>query len=164
MHWLWWTPLIAVLLGATAIAALRGRNRRPRLSAPIAGLMQAKRRFHVQRERLEAKFLQLAAAHAQPDAPRWIDGSFADDVAYVRDRSNGQLSALVAVTLAADELDRLSMNLSEQGQAGTAVFRFDCDHWETDGRTILNLSPAEAVERFHRDFEMIGEELAHHVS
>ncbi|MEN6407369.1 MAG: hypothetical protein ABFC77_12980 [Thermoguttaceae bacterium] len=163
MHLLWWTPLIALLVAATTVV-WRRRSRHQHPNAPVAGFVQAKRRFHVQRERLEAKFLQLAALHAHPNASRWTDGSFADDVAYVRDLATGQLSALVAVTLAAEEMDRSIANLSEQGQAGTAVFRFDRDHWETDGRAILNLSPAEAVERFHKDFEMIGEELAHHVS
>ena len=129
--------------------------------------MQAKRRFHVQRERLEAKFIQLAAACSKADAPRWSDCFFADDVAYVRNRTTGELSAFVAVNIATEEIER-SLHSSADAvgnlQAGTAVFRFDRDHWETDGRAILNLSPIEAVQFYRDDFEIIGEELAHHRS
>ena len=46
-------------------------------------------------------------------------------------------------------------------QLGTAVFRFDRDHWETDGRAILNLSPSEAIRFFRKDLEKVGEEFAH---
>lgn len=125
---------------------------------------QAKRKFHVQREWLEAKFLQLAEAHIKPNAPRWADCAFADDVAYVRNRVTGELSAFVAVTIAMEDPDRESPSADATGhqQAGTAVFRFDRDHWETDGRAILNLSPSEAVFHFGSDLEIIGEEMAHH--
>jgi hypothetical protein len=88
---------------------------------------------------------------------------FADDVAYVRSRSTGELSALVAVTIATEEEESGSRgNADAIGnlQAGTAVFRFDGKHWVTDGRTILNLNPNEAIQYFHRDLEIVGEEPA----
>jgi hypothetical protein len=156
----WWLPIIAIVLLA-AVWLWRPRRPRRKKTPPAARLVQAKRRFHVQREWLEAKFLQLAASHAQPDAPRWTDCTFADDVAYVRNRTTGELSAFVAVTLATEELDRSTHDAADSVQAGTAVFRFDRDHWETDGRAILNLSPAEAVHYYRNDLEIVGEELAH---
>ena len=129
-------------------------------------LTQAKRRFHAQRERLEAKFIQLAAAHATPDAPQWTDCTFDDDVAYVRSRTTGELSAFVAVTIAMEDSDGLPQHSADAVgnlQAGTAVFRFDRDHWETDGRAILNLTPNEAVQHYHNDIEVVEEEFAHHI-
>jgi hypothetical protein len=70
----------------------------------------------------------------------------------------------VAITLATD-----SGGSPSQGQyggvadlqAGTAVFRFDRDHWEADGRALLNLSPSEAIRHYAGDLEIVGEELAH---
>ncbi len=156
----WWVPIVVVALAAAIYFAFPRR----RASRTVLRLVQAKRRFHVQRERLEAKFIQLASAHAKPDAPRWADCMFADDVAYVRNRATGELSAFVAMTISMDEPSAAGKETADAVanlQAGTAVFRFDCDHWETDGRAILNLSPSEAVQRFGADFEMIGEELAH---
>lgn len=158
----WWLLIIAILL-LTAVYLWHPRRR----AARALRLSQAKRRFHVQREWLEAKFIQLAESHANPNAPRWTDCTFADDVSYVRNRATGELSALVAVTIASEGCDRSFASTADTVgnlQAGTAVFRFDHDHWETDGRAILNLSPTEAVRHYGEDIEIIGEELAHHPS
>jgi hypothetical protein len=40
------------------------------------------------------------------------------------------------------------------------MFRF----WVTADRAILNMNPREAVHFYRDDFEIIGEELAHHRS
>ncbi len=163
MFQVWWLPIVAIVL--LLVAAYLWRPGRK--AARTARLTQAKRRFHAQRERLEAKFIQLAAAHAKPDTPRWADCTFADDVAYVRNRTTGELSAFVAVAIATEEFDRSSRAAADAVgnlQAGTAVFRFDRDHWETDGRAILNLNPSEAVHYYHDDLEIVGEELAHNRS
>jgi hypothetical protein len=160
MSSVWWLPI--VVAASLAVGALLWRIRSN--AARPTPLAQAKRRFHAQRERLEAKFIQLAAAHATPDAPQWTDCTFDDDVAYVRSRTTGELSAFVAVTIAAEDAGAAPSGASDAVgnlQAGTAVFRFDRDHWETDGRAILNLSPAEAVQRFGNDLEFVEEEFAH---
>lgn len=154
-----WFPIAAVVLLLVAAYFWRYGWRTSR----AARLVQAKRGFHTQRERLEAKFVQLAAARGKPDAHRWLDCTFADDVAYVRNRTTGQLSAFVAMTIANEEVDDLphgSADAVGNLQAGTAVFRFDRDHWVTDGRVILNLSPDEAIRYYHADLEIVGEELA----
>ena len=57
------------------------------------------RDFHWQREHLEARFVRLAQVHARPGSPLPADCDFADDVAYVRNRSTGELSAFVAVRI-----------------------------------------------------------------
>jgi hypothetical protein len=160
MSQLWWVPI-----GAGALLSVAAYFLRPgRKSWRTARFVQAKQRFHTQRERLEAKFIQLASAHGKSDAHRWFDCTFADDVAYVRNRTTGELSAFVAMTVAAEEFDSASHGSTDAVgnlQAGTAVFRFDRDHWETDGRAILNLSPGEAIRYYHADLEIVGEELAH---
>ncbi|MCE5268168.1 MAG: hypothetical protein LLG00_09815 [Planctomycetaceae bacterium] len=158
----WW--IVIVLVAAAVVAALLWRPTRRSIAARPSPLAQAKRRFHAQRERLEAKFLRLAATRAAADTPRWTDCNFADDVAYVRSRTTGELSAFVAITLATEEAEHQGQaSLDDEGvQAGTAVFRFDRDHWETDGRAILNLSPNEAIHYYRDQLEIVGEELAHH--
>jgi hypothetical protein len=134
-----------------------------RIAASQSRLTQAKRNFHRQRERLEAKFIQLAAANAKADAPRWTECDFDDAVAYVRNRATGELSAFVAVTVAMESLENSSRSASDlisNLRAGTAVFRFDRDHWVTDGRALLNLSPREAIRFYQHDLEVVGQELA----
>lgn len=157
------TVLISTIAVLLAVAVYYWRTTtQPVRRLPLA---QAKRRFHTERERLEAKFIRLASERLGPEAPQWADCNFADDVAYVRSRRTGELSAFVALTIATDDADPSTAGISDAVgnlQAGTAVFRLDGDHWVTDGRALLNLSPSEAVYRFRGDLEIVGEELAHH--
>ena len=107
---LWWIPAAAILL----LVCLGGvwfsfRNgfRRSRFA-------EARRLFHRQRERLEAKFVQQGTVVNRPDSPRWIDCEFDDDVAYAWNRSTAELNAFVAVTI---EL-ATTLELRPRGPAG----------------------------------------------
>ena len=159
LHW----AVIGVILvlGAFVVIALVWR---PLLAARReARFALACRDFHRQRERLEVKFVQLGIIHAKPDGPRWSDCFFDDDVAYARNRSTGELSAFVAVAIEMEDLDGHVPHAP--GAIGnlrnaTAVFRFDGDHWETDGRAIFNLTPTEAIHFYQRDLQMVGQEVA----
>jgi len=155
----WWTAGIAVLVFAWICLwrPMRAMSREVQFA-------KARKFFHVQRERLEAKFIHLASKRAKAVSPRCSDCTFADDVSYVRNRATGELSALVAIALAMEDPDSAASNNGDAVgnlQLGTAVFRFDRDHWETDGRAILNLSPSEAIRFYRNDLEKVGEELAH---
>jgi len=153
-----------ILLFVGAVIALVAIVWRPLwASVRESRFARARKSFHIQRERLEIKFLQLAAAKAKPNSPHWTDCEFDDDVAYVRNRSTGELSAFVAVTLACQDGNDLISGVGDligNLQAGTAIFRFDQDHWETDGQAILNLSPAEAIRFYQSDLEMVDQEPA----
>ena len=174
----WWMPIavgvndpwVWVPLAVGAILAVVVLIWRPmRAASRQARFAETRRDFHVQRERLEAKFVQLASANAKPNGPNWADCEFDDDVAYVRNRSTGELSAFVAVTVTVTlgDLDGLGDSPTGVGdligslRTGTAVFRFDRSHWETDGRAILNLTPAQAIRLYQNDLEVVEQELAH---
>ena len=155
----WWI-LVAV---GIALAALVFIVRPMRAASLEARFSRARRDFHAQRERLEVKFIHLASARPKQNGPHWADSDFDDDVAYVRNRNTGELSAFVAVTVAIHELADPPGGIGEvigNLRTGTAVFRFDGDHWETDGRAFLNLSPAEAIRRYRNDLEIVDQELA----
>lgn len=95
---------------------------------------------------------------------RWSDCRFADDVAYARSRTSGQLSAFVAVTIYLDVPSppvMLEHGLDDNSCEATAVFRFDGRRWDTEGRAIFNLTPTEAIHFFERDLEMVAQEPAH---
>lgn len=157
----WWV----IAIGLVIIAIVTIFLWRPlRVATREARFSQAKKGFHKQREWLEAKFLQLAASNAKSDSPRWADCDFDDAVAYVRHRTTGELSAFVAITLAVEEGHQASASTTDligNLRAGTAVFRFVKDHWETDGRVILNLSPNEAIRFYQSDLEVVGQEHAY---
>jgi len=158
----WW-----ILLGVGAAVATFLLVWRPvRAGLREARFARARRSFHAQRERLEAKFVQLASAQARPNGPQWEDCDFDDDVAYVRNRKTGELSAFVAVTVAIDDRDPgegmpgSAADLIRNLHAGTAVFRMERDRWVTDGRAILNLTPSEAISFYRNDLEIVEQELA----
>jgi len=161
MQGYWWIILATALLGFSAIAIIW----RPMLTSwREARLAEACRDFHLQRERLEVKFMILGMVEDRGAEDRWSDCRFDDDVAYARNRDSGELSALVAVTLHLDEpFDPLMIEneLGDSSCEATAVFRFDGRHWDTEGRAIFNLTPTEAIHFFERDLEMVGQELAH---
>ncbi|MFZ5829576.1 MAG: hypothetical protein ACOY3P_05790 [Planctomycetota bacterium] len=156
----WWVVLIA----GAALAVIAALWRPARSAAREARVAMARRDFRLKREWLEAKFVQRAAARSQSGVVRWSDCEFADDVAYVRNRSTQELSAFVAVTVPVEDVDlgAPTEDLMGSMRIGTAIFRFDRDHWDTDGRAILNLTPAEAIRFYQSDLERIDQELAGH--
>jgi len=157
----WW--ILLAVLGAAALFLLVVRPiRAAMLEARFA---RARRSFHLQRERLEARFVQLASVDAKPGGPQWEDCDFDDDVAYVRNRKTGELSAFVAVTVAIDDFGSEdgpplgAADLLRNLHSGTAVFRLERGGWVTDGRAILNLTPSEAIRFYQNDLEIVDQEL-----
>jgi hypothetical protein len=151
---MWWVA--AAVAGAIAIflvlAPIRAAVRESRL-------MDARRIFHTQREWLEARFITLAGARLKPDAPRWLDCEFDNDVAYVRNRSTKELAAFVAITVTLEDVAAGAEGPTTM-RSGTAVFRFESGRWKTDGAALLNLSPFEAVRFYRNDFEIVAQEMA----
>lgn len=156
-NWFW--PLaglcsIAVAILTKVVPALRAKRR-------AADLDRAKRDFHRQRERLEAKFVRLAAGSGKPRGLRWTNCDFDDDVAYARDRRTGQLTALVALAISFDAVEGGGMEEVEAVgnlRAATAVFHEERGRWSTEGRAIFNLNPHEAIAHFGRTLESAGDD------
>jgi hypothetical protein len=124
---------------------------------------RARKEFRRQRERLEAKFFQLASNSGKPKGLRWTNCEFENDVAYARDRHSGELCAFVAVTISFEAIEGgLMEGVEAVGnlRAATAMFRTQRDRWQTDGRALFNVNPTEAIERYPEDLEIILQELA----
>ncbi len=156
--WLWISIACAL-----AVAAALLLWRPFQIAARESRFAKARKEFHRQREWLEVRFIAQAGSAAKPEEARWSNCEFDDAVCYVRHRTTGELSAFVAVTVALEGIGQMTTSatdLMSNLQAGTAVFRFDKDHWMTDGRVILNLSPNEAIRFYQNDLEMVGQELA----
>ena len=154
---------IAALVAVAVIAALAVVWRPMRSAIRRSGFDKARKDFHRQREHLEARFVQLAAASGKPRGLEWVDCEFDDDVVYARDRRSGDLTAFVAVTIGFEAVPGGGMEEVEAVgnlRAATAVFRSVRGNWSTDGRAIFNLNPTEAVRYFHDDLEWVGHEAA----
>jgi hypothetical protein len=157
--WIWGAIGVATLVLVAAVLVWKPI----RSAVRAARYERARKEFRRQRERLEAKFFQLAAASGKPKGLRWTNCDFENDVAYARDRHTSELCAFVAVTIAFEAIEGgLMEGVEAVGnlRAATAMFRTHRDRWTTDGRAIFNLNPTEAIDHYREDLEKIGQELA----
>src|SRR3954470_23583325 len=92
--------LLLPMLGCLAFAALvyaMWRPLRARLRAREG--RRAIREFRVQREQLEAKFFDLAAAQGKPRGLRWRECDWQNGVVFARDVQSKLLTAFVGVNI-----------------------------------------------------------------
>jgi hypothetical protein len=164
MSMLGWIALGLATLVAVAAMALYWLWRPYRSVRQEKALARARREFHLRREQLEAKFLERAGDSGKPRGLRWVDCDFDNDVTYARDKRSGQLSAFVAVTISFEAVEGGGMEDVEAVgnlRAATAVFSFDEKRqWYTDGRAIFNLNPAEAIQYYQANLELVAQEAA----
>ena len=157
--WFLCTLAVAALAGVATALALRPI----RLARAAERLSRAQRDFHRQREQLEAKFFDRAAASGKPRGLRWSDIRFDDDVLYARERRTGILKALVAVEVSFEAIEGGGMEEVEavsRVRAATAEFLYDDGRWVTDGRVYFNLLPSATVKYLGSDLELLAEEQA----
>lgn len=153
----WMIAAVMAVVVSGLLAFLWSPAQRALRESRLAG---ARRDFHLKRERLELKFVQKAAARVRPDAPPWTDCEFDNDVAYVRNRATGELAAFVAIIVTIDDTGATGRAIPSY-RSGTAVFRLDRKHWDTDGQALLNLTPVEAIRFYQDDLEIVAQEVAH---
>ena len=112
---------------------------------------RAIQQFVRNREALEAEFFKAAAASGKPRGLAWTQCAFQQGVLLARDRANGELVALVGVTIGFEAIEGGGMEDVEAVsnlRAATAVFTQSGGKWTTQGRTVFNLEPRETLERF----------------
>ena len=150
---------LAVLAGTAIVVALRPI----RAARRAEQLARIQRDFHRQREQLEAKFIDRAAASGKPRGLTWTNVDFDDDVIYVRDRRDRSLKALVAIEVSFEAVEGGGMEEVEavsNVRAATAEFLYDGTRWCTAGRVYFNLAPSAAVKYLASDLELVAEEHA----
>lgn len=136
---------------ATVSHHLIGRFRERRMQ-------QARSDFFLRREWLEAEFQKLAGRRGIPRGLEWVDCDFDNEVQFARDRTSGQLRALVAVTIRFEAIEGGGMeDIEAVGnlRAATAIFFFDGKKWTTSGRALFNLNPAEAIKHYRHELETV---------
>jgi hypothetical protein len=161
-------PLAITLLLIFCVAALAGvataiAIRPVRLARQAERLARAQRDFHRQREPLEARFIDRAAARGKPRGLRWVEVDFDDDVVYARDRRTRQLKALVAIEVSFEAVTGGGMEDVEnvaKAKAATAEFLHDGVRWTTEGKVYFNLAPSATVKYLAADMELVEEQPA----
>jgi hypothetical protein len=153
------SAVVAVLAAFTVGLALKPI----RAKRQAEWLARARRDFHRQREQLEAKFIDQAAASGKPRGLRWLDVDFDDDVFYVRDRRTRLLKALVAIEVRFEAVEGGGMEEVEAVsniRAATGEFLHEGSRWRTEGRVYFNLAPEATVKYLAADLELVASEQA----
>jgi hypothetical protein len=145
----------AVVLLAIALCLLRKplRVRRERDESE-----RARRDFRRQREVLEARFFDLAAASGKPRGLRWVDCDWLEAVTFARDRKTGLLTAFVAVNISFEAIEGGDMeDVAAVGNVrdAAAVFHYQNGIWGTGGRALFNMNPEDALVRLEGQYEPI---------
>lgn len=119
---------------------------------------QARGDFRRQREMLEAKFFDLAAASGKPRGLRWVDCDWLESVTFARDRQTGLLTAFVAVNIKFEAIEGGDMeDVAAVGNIrdAAAVFHYQHGNWGTGGRALFNMNPDDALDRLQAQFERV---------
>lgn len=159
-QWWWMVPVVvAAAIGAYVWYVRASRPSREERDAEEFD--RARRAFHRERERAEAKFFEMAGSSGRPRGLRWKDCEFDDGVAYARDKQTGELRGFVAVTVSFEAIEGGGMEEVEAVsnlRAASAVFSYREGRWTTDGRVIFNLNPTQAIAHFQDSLVLVGEE------
>jgi hypothetical protein len=106
--WFVVTVGVAALAGVATSLAMRPI----RLARLAEKLARAQRDFHRQREQLEAKFIDRAAATGKPRGLRWSDVDFNDDIVRVVEGRNA--AAGDEITLTASTADDFGVGVGDR--------------------------------------------------
>lgn len=153
---MWWIAgfgvgaVLLIIVAVTAVPLLKRWQRREAATAI--------KRFRLQRERLEARFIDLARSLGKPRGLRWLDCDWLDAVTFARDRQSGLLTAFASINIHFEAVEGGDMEDVEA--VGTvrdavAVFHFQGGAWGTGGKALFNMNPQEAIERLVAQFEPI---------
>jgi hypothetical protein len=126
----------AVGLALAAWLVIRGPVRR---ALDAMRFDRARVQFRQQREWLEARFLGSLARVDPPEAARWDDAHWQNEVRWARDRRTHRLLALIGVEFDAAPFDDPS------ARHATALFEYRKGRWLADGQRLDSLRPDEAL-------------------
>lgn len=110
--------------------------------------VRARAEFRQQREWLEARFLSALARVDPPEAARWDDARWQDEVRWARDRRSRRLLAFIGVEFDPGPFD------DRTPRHATALFEYRKGRWLADGQRVDSLRPDEALLR-HRRYEPV---------
>src|SRR3954470_10584155 len=120
---------------------------------------RAMHEFEQNRKSLESRFFAAASTSGKPRGLSWKQCAFQQNMVLARDRANGELVALIAVTIAFEAISGGGMEDVEAVgnlRAPTGVFTNNGRGWTTQGRVVFNLEPREVLQRYQDSLEPIS--------
>ena len=149
-HALWIVPLVVAVAGIALL--LWRRSRWPMEFA------QVRARFLEDRPRLHAEFFAAASTSGKPRGLRWKECQWSDLIEWVRDKNTGADSCAGRrhhFVRGDRGGDMEGIEAVGNLRNASAVFFLQGGQWETAGRAVFNLNPAEAVDHFKGSYERI---------
>src|SRR5690606_25997461 len=107
---------------------------------------------------LSELFLAVANATGKPRGLRWKSCDLEGEPIFARDRASGEIFALAGATIGFEAIaggDMEDVEAVGNIRYISAVFVFRDGRWQTDGRAIFNLEPAQAMERLRETNQFI---------
>ena len=150
--------LIGLMVALCGLLVVVYAGRRWRTAQRHALVERAQREFPLQRQRVKSQFRQQAASSGRPRGLVWKEVEFAEEVLFASNRQSGQLIALVSITISFEAVAGGEMEEVEAVgnlRAGTAVFYFEANRWQTHGRAVFNLDPPESLQHFQNQWEAV---------
>jgi len=103
------------------------------------------------RIKLQEDFRAAADVSGKPRGLRWKSCDFQDAILLARDKANGELIGLAAVTIAFEAIaggDMEDVEAVGNLRAGTAILTWKGHEWTTAGRAVFNLEPRQVLEQY----------------
>lgn len=160
--WLIGLLILLGLTGALVMAAVPLRDRMLKRE-----LAEAFEDFRLQREQLEARFLDMARSLGKPRGLRWLDIDWLPDVTFARELQTNLLTAFVAVNIHFEAIEGGDMEDVEAVgtvRDGSAVFHYRRGSWGTGGRALFNMNPRDAVVRLAGQYAEISPDVSTPIS
>ena len=112
--------------------------------------------FDRDRDRYQREYLARASSTGLPRGLRWVGCDWLPDRVVLRDRATQQPNLLVSINLRFEAIkgsDMEDVAAVSNVRDACAVFQWTTNTWETSGRTLFNMNPAEARERLAASYE-----------
>jgi len=112
--------------------------------------------FENHREALELQFFQQAAGNGIPRGLRWVRCEWLPTRSLLRDRNSRQISLLAGVNISFEAIEGGDMEhvaAVSLIRDACAVFQFTQSGWQTAGRALFNMNPAEAETKLSASYE-----------
>ncbi|MEZ6055682.1 MAG: hypothetical protein R3C01_03165 [Planctomycetaceae bacterium] len=138
--------VIGVVIVAAILCAPRLADRLRRRESE-----RAKGAFRLQREMMEARFFDMAAASGKPRGVRWIQCDWQPSVTFARERATGLITAFASVNVSFEAIEGSDMEEVEHVgllRDGCALFHYQQGQWGTGGRVLFNMNPDDALTLF----------------
>jgi hypothetical protein len=122
----------------------------------FGGVPDARAAFRANQSALLKAFQRAAAASGRPRGLLWVEVEPNGEPVVVRVRGTRQLVALAPAVVrfepeAGSDLEHVPQ--ARESRPVVALFTFDGRAWQTVGRAVFNLSPAQVIERSAGRFE-----------